>query len=187
MEREDTLQALELFGSTVVNKSKDTLKFKKKLASKKLYDSIGYKVKVFKNSFAFSFEMEDYWTYVDYGVKGVGGQRADKKVNGEIVKGDNWKRKKVTNSKYKYKKAKPPLMAFNGWTIRKGIAPRNKAGQFTSRKGLLFAISTSVFHTGLETTSFFTRPFEKEFKKLPDKLIKAYALDVEELLKFTIK
>lgn len=175
---EDTLQALNHFGSTVVNKSKDNLKRKKKNASGKLIDSIGYKAKVSKNSFELSFEMEDYWTFVDYGVKGVGGNKAD---------GSSWKRKRVTNSKYKYKKDKPPIMAFNGWTIRKGIAPRSKGGQFTSRRGLLFAISTSVFHTGLETTSFFTKPFEKEFKKLPDDLVKAYALDVEELLKSAIQ
>ena len=78
-------------------------------------------------------------------------------------------------------------MAFNGWTIRKGIAPRSKGGQFTKRRGLLFAIATSVFHTGLETTSFFTKPFEKEFKRLPDDLVKAYALDVEKLLKSAIQ
>jgi len=175
---EDTLSALNHFGSTVVNKSKDVLKRKKKKASGKLIDSIGYKAKVSKNSFELSFEMEDYWTFVDYGVKGVGGAKAD---------GSSWNRKKVTNSKYKYKTKKPPIMAFNGWTIRKGIAPRSKGGQFTTRKGLLFAIATSVYHTGLETTSFFTKPFEKEFKKLPDELVKAYALEVEDLLKFTIQ
>lgn len=184
---EDTLKALNNFGTKVVNKSKGNLKRKKKKASGKLIDSISYSTKVSKNSFEFSFEMEDYWTFVDYGVKGVGGTRADKKVDGKTVKGETWEKKRVTNSKYKYKKKKPPLMAFNGWTIRKGIAPRNKGGQFTSRKGLLFAISTSVFHTGLETTSFFTKPFEKEFKRLPDELVKAYALELEDLLKFTIK
>lgn len=184
---EDTLKALNHFGTKVVNKSKGNLKRKKKNASGKLIDSISYSTKVSKNSFEFSFEMEDYWTFVDYGVKGVGGTKADKKVKGVVVKGEAWEKKRVTNSKYKYKKKKPPIMAFNGWTIRKGIAPRSKGGQFTTRKGLLFAISTSVFHTGLETTSFFTKPFEKEFKRLPDELVKAYALDVEELLKFSIQ
>lgn len=178
MELEDTLQALNHFGSTVVNKSKDTLKRKNKKTSGKLIDSIGFDAKVSKNSFELSFEMEDYWTFVDYGVKGAGGTKAD---------GSNWETRKVTNSKYKYKKKKPPIMAFNGFTIKKGIAPRNKGGQFTTRKGLLYAIATSVFHKGLETTSFFTKPFEKEFKKLPDELIKAYALDVENFLEFTIK
>lgn len=174
----DTLKALDFFGTKVVNKSKGNLKRKKKNASGKLIDSISYSTKVSKNSFEFSFEMEDYWTFVDYGVKGVGGTKAD---------GESWKRKRVTNSKYKYKKKKPPIMAFNGWTIRKGIAPRSKGGQFTKRRGLLFAIATSVFHTGLETTSFFTKPFEKEFKRLPNDLVKAYALDVEKLLKSAIQ
>jgi hypothetical protein len=175
---DDTLSTLKLFGDSVVNKSKNNLRRKKKKASGGLHDSIGYDVKVSKNSFSLAFKMQDYWDYVDSGVKGAGGTKAD---------GSSWKTKRVTNSKYKYKKKKPPIMAFNGWTIRKGIAPRSKGGQFTKRRGLLFAIATSVFHTGLETTSFFSKPFEKEFKELPDELVEAYALDVEEFLKFTIE
>ena len=168
-----TESALDRFAEQVVGKSKSNLKRAKKKASGGLIDSINSDLKVHKNSFSLSFEMEDYWEFVDYGVKGVGGKKAD---------GTGWKKKRVTNSKFKYKKKKPPIMAFNGWTIRKGIAPRSKGGQFTKRRGLLFAIATSVFHTGLETTSFFTRPFEKEYRELPDELIEAYALDMDNLL-----
>ena len=78
-------------------------------------------------------------------------------------------------------------MAFNGWTIRRGIAPRRKGGQFQKRKGLLFAIANSVYHTGLETTHFLTTPFERYFKDLPDDIVEAYALEVEDLLKFSLK
>jgi len=170
------LATLNLFGNTIVDKSKKNLK--QKVSTGGLIDSIKYKANINNNGFSVYFEMEDYWTFVNYGVQGKGGTKAD---------GSSWERKRVTNSKYKYKKAKPPIMAFNGWTIRKGIAPRNEKGQFTKRRGLLFAIATSVFHTGLETTSFFTKPFEKEFKELPDKLEKAYSFEVEEYLKFTIQ
>lgn len=182
----DTLKALDFFGTKVVNKSKGNLKRKKKNASGKLIDSISYSTKVSKNSFEFSFEMEDYWTFVDYGVKGIGGSRKKPNVWGEL----KYKLKRVTNSKYKYKKGiqnKPSSKHFNGWTVRKGIAPRSSGGQFTSRKGLMEAISQSVWHTGIETTSFFTKPFEKEFKRLPNDLVKAYALDVEKLLKSAIQ
>ena len=166
-------KSLDSFGSSVVSGSKKELARKKKNASKNLSKSEDYAVKVSKNSFQLDFIMEDYGKFIDKGVKGVGGKKAD---------GSSWKKKRVTNNLYKYKKKRPPTIAFNGWTIKRGIAPRNKKGQFTTRKGLLHAIATSVFHTGLETTNFFTKPFEKAFKKLPDELVEAYGLEVDKLL-----
>jgi NAD-specific glutamate dehydrogenase len=88
---------------------------------------------------------------------------------------------------WKKKKQKKKINRKNiHWTVRKGIAPRNKKGQFTTRKGLMFAIANSVYHTGLETTNFFTKPFENEFNKLPNELVEAYGLEVEKFLKFTL-
>ena len=87
------------------------------------------------------FTMAEYWEFVDAGVKGAGGGKS---------------LRKVTNNKFKYTDKKPPFMAFNGWSIKKRIAPRNKKGQFTSRKSILYAIATSVFQRGIATTHFFT-------------------------------
>ena len=171
-------KALDKFGKSVVKQSRTQLTKKKKNASKALYNSIGYDLNVSKNSFEFSFEMEDYGKFVDKGVKGVGGTKAD---------GSKWKKKKVTNSSFKYKNKRPPASVFNNWTVRKGIAPRSSGGQFTSRKGLQFAIANSVFHTGLETTNFFSRPFEVAFKQLPNDLVKAFGLDLDKLLEISLK
>lgn len=165
--------ALNIFGADVVGGARKELNRKKKNASNRLSKSLDFKVKVSKNSFQMDFFMEDYGKFIDKGVKGVGGTKAD---------GSKWKKKRVTNNEYKYKSKRPPTIAFNGWTIKRGIAPRSKGGQFTTRKGLLHAIATSVYHTGLETTNFFTKPFEKEFKNLPDELVKAYGLTVDKLL-----
>ena len=71
--------------------------------------------------------------------------------------------------------------------VKKGIAPRNKKGQFTTRKGLMFALAKSVYHTGIETTDFLTKPFDDEFKNFPDEVVEIYGLTVENLLKTTIK
>ena len=173
-------RALDKFGNDVVRQSKKNLRTKKKLSSKALDKSIRYEAKVSNSaqSFEFTLYAEDYWKFVDYGVKGVGGTKAD---------GSKWKVKRVTNNKFKYKDKKPPIIALNGWTIRRGLAPRNNKGQFTSRKGLLHAIATSIYHTGLETTNFLTAPFEKEFKQLPDELLEAFSLDVDKFLKFSIQ
>lgn len=168
---------LDRFGSVVVKESKTALTKKKKNASKSLYNSIDYDLKVSENSFELSFSMEDYGTFIDQGVKGKGGKKAD---------GTKWKLKKTFGTTFKYKSKKPPISAFNGWTIRRGIAPRNKSGQFTSRRSLLFAISNSVYHTGLETTHFFTKPFEAAFERLPEDLVEAYGLEVDKFLKITL-
>ena len=40
---------------------------------------------------------------------------------------------------------------------------------------------------GLYPTSFFSAPFEKGYQKLPEELIKAYNLDLESFLKYTIQ
>ena len=173
----DVKNSLDKFGKSVVKQSRTQLTKKKKNASKALYNSIDYDLKVSKNSFELSFSMEDYGTFVDKGVKGVGGTKAD---------GSNWKKKKVVGSKFKYTNKKPPASAFNNWTVRKGIAPRGKGGQFTTRKGLQFAIANSVYHTGLETTNFFTKPFEAAFKRLPDDLVQAFGLEVDKLFKNTV-
>jgi hypothetical protein len=172
-------QALDSFGFDVVEGAKRNLVSKNKNSSKALSNSLDYDLKVFKNSFSISFLMEDYGEFIDQGVKGIGGKKKD---------GTSWKKKKVSSkSPFKYKSKRPPASVFSGWTVRRGIAPRNKSGQFTTRKGLQFAIANSVYHTGLETTNFFTQPFEKEFKSLPDELTEAYGLEVEEFLEFAIK
>ncbi len=151
-------------GSNVVTQARANLK-KKKKGDSNLSKNLSYKVK--GNSI--EFKLADYWEYVDAGVKGVGGTKAD---------GAAWKLKKVTNNKFKYTDKKPPFMAFNGWTIRKGIAPRNKKGQLMKRKSLLYAIANSVYHTGIETTHFFTDALDNEVLKLGDEIGEAFALDL---------
>jgi hypothetical protein len=171
--------ALDSFAFDVVDDAKRELQRKKKNASKTLSDSLDYDLNVSKNSFALTFTMEDYGEFIDAGVKGAGGTKAD---------GSKWKRKRTSNISL-FKKGKgftnkmPPSKAFDKWTVRKGISPR-KNGKFTTRKGLNFAIAKSVFHTGIEGTNFFSKPFNKRFKELPDDLVEAFALDVDKLFNF---
>lgn len=151
-------------GSNVVKQSKANLK-KKKKGGGELDKSIKYKLR----GNGIEFTLADYWEYVDAGVKGKGGTKADGKA---------WRLKKVTNSKFKYRNKKPPFMAFNGWSIRKGIAPRDAKGRFIKRKSLLYALSTSVYHTGIETTHFFTDALDNEILRLGDEVGEAFALDL---------
>jgi len=165
---------LEKFGRNLEVASKKNLAKKNKNASKTLSNSLKFVTTEKDGIFTMTGTAQDYWEFVDRGVKGVGGSKAD---------GSKWKRKRVTDKKFKYRNKRPPTKVFNLWTIRKGLAPRSKGGQFTSRKSLLFAIAESVYRTGLETTHFVTAPAEKLLKSIPNKLIEAYGLEVEELLK----
>lgn len=159
-------------GSNVVTQARVNLK-KKKKGDSNLSKNLSYKVK--RNSIEFT--LAEYWEYVDAGVKGVGGSKASE-MGVKLKSPKPWKLKKVTNNKFKYRDKKPPFMAFNGWTIRKGIAPRNKKGQLMKRKGLLYAIANSVYHTGIETTHFFTDALDNEVLKLGDEIGEAFALDL---------
>jgi len=166
-------KALSLFSKYVVDKSKSNLNRLKKNASGNLNKSIKGEYKVSKNSFQLSFEMEDYGTFQDLGVKGSKSS------------------KKAPNSPYKMGTGSAPKgifkTAINAWVVRKGIAPRDAQGRFIDRKLLNYRIRKSIYETGLRTTNFFTEPFETAFKRLPDEVIEAYGLDIESLLKTSIK
>ena len=156
---------LNIFGKEVIRRAKKNLT-KNKIKDSNLSKSLKFSV---KNN-VLTFSMNDYGEFIDAGVKGVGGTKAD---------GTKWDTKKVTNRKFKYTNKKPPFMAFNGWSIKKGIAPRNKKGQFTSRKSILFAIANSVYHTGLKTTDFFQDAFYDEVDNMTDRLSNSLALKIE--------
>ena len=153
-------EVLDRFIKHVVSQAKKNLTTTGKNASKKLYNSIQGEAKAFPNSIGIYFDMEDYGFFQDKGVSGI---------------------KKKYDTPFSYKSKMPPPSAFDKWTIRRGIAPRNTKGQFQTRKGLNFAIARSIFEKGIKPSLFFTKPFEAAFKNLPDELIENYGFDVEAL------
>lgn len=161
-------KALNDFGSYVVQQSRSNLTRKNKNVSKDLYESISYETKVMPNSFELTINMVDYGKFIDKGVKGSESSQ------------------KAPQSPFKYTNKMPPSRVFDKWTIKRGLAPRYK-GKFKSRKSLNFAIARSIFKTGIKTTNFFTEPFERAFKRLPDTIIEEYGLEVESLMKSSLK
>ena len=159
--------ALEQFRDTVVNESKKNLQGAKKISSGTLYNSIkGSEVKVSKNSIQFNIEMEEYGNYVDKGVNG---------------------KKSAFTTPYSYKDKMPPPSALDKWIVKKGIAPRDEKGKFISRKSLQFLIARSIFNNGFKPTLFFTKPFEKEYKKLESQLDTILFKDAEDMIQFIAK
>lgn len=168
---------LNKFGKYVVQQSKSNLSKKKKKDTSALYNGIKYEVEEEKRTTTLRFDFgnaNDYWQFVDKGVKGVSGSS------------------KAPNSPFKFGtgtgKKGGLTGGINRWVTRKRIQFKDrKTGQFLSYKSTAFLIMRSIWNKGLETTNFFTKPFEQAFKRLPDSIYEAYGLQVEEQLKVRFK
>ena len=174
IDRANMEAAFDAFGKYLVQQSRTNLSKRKRIDRKGLYDSLGYEFKRHPNSFMFAFTMAEYGKFVDKGVQGVS------------------QSKKAPKSPYKFGSGNGPKGGFrpaiDGWVKRKGILFRDRTtGRMMSREQTSFLIRNSIWHTGLETTNFFSRPFELAFKRLPGEIIEAYGLDVEKWLKQNIK
>ncbi|MEO2052736.1 MAG: hypothetical protein ABGX00_13310 [Allomuricauda sp.] len=163
MDRENVQKALEHFKTKVIADSKRN--FLGKSASGKGLRSLGGDLKTYPRSFDLDFFMLDYMKYQDKGVSGT---------------------KKKYNTPYGYKDKRPPASAFDKWSIRRGLAPRDGEGRFKPRKSLNHAIAESVFRYGIKPSLFFTKAFEKHFKNLPDEVVEAFGLDAEDLMRMTL-
>ena len=155
-------KVLTTLGKDVVKQAKKNIKSSKISSKGNLYNGMSYKSKVSKSSVELAISIADYWEYMDYGVEGVGGQKAD---------GSNWVKRRVTNNKFKYRENMPPPSAFS---------------RITSKRSGQFAIAKSVFHRGLKTTSFFSEPFDKEIEELEAKIEQASYDAIEKGLTETI-
>ena len=164
---ENVQEILDEFKANVINEAKRNLSAQN--TSGRLKDSLKGYVKESKNSIQVSFEMEAYGFFQDQGVKGV--------KSGKSLGGYRYTRRGGQGSL----KGMPPPKAFDKWTVRKGIAPRDKEGRFIKRKSLNFLIARSIFNKGIKPTLFFTKPFEKYYKRLPKELTEKYALDMVNL------
>jgi len=159
--KEHTEEALNEFLKAVITKSKKNLEKQGINASKTLSNSFKSLVNVSKNSIEASIDAEDYLPFIDRGVKGVKG--------GSSLSG------------FRYTNKKPPVRFLQTWL-------KQKTGKFRQKnqKSIAFAIQNKIYNYGIKPTRFFTDPFEQEFKNLPDELIEAYGLDVEEYIKLVL-
>jgi hypothetical protein len=162
LDSKEVQEAIDKFRKYVIQQSRSNLTKMKKNSSKALYKSIDGVSKVNPNSISLYFEMLDYGVFQDLGVKGA------KSIYPES-----------SGTKFTYRDLKPSPKHFDKWVVRKGIAPRNKQGQFIDRNSLKFAIARSIFNKGIRASMFFTKPFEKAFDRLPDEIIEAYGITLE--------
>ena len=89
--------SLNDFAKNVIKQSRANLKRMGKNASSVLSKSLGYDLRVHRQSFSLSMLAEDYLEFVDKGVKGKGGMRKYKD-GVKLASPIPWEQKKVTNS-----------------------------------------------------------------------------------------
>jgi hypothetical protein len=142
----------------VIQQSRTNLTKGKKNSSKALYNSLDFKYKAVNGGIGIQFLMDEYGLYQDKGVSG---------------------KKKKYNTPFSYKDKMPPSSALDKWSVRKGIAPRDKSGKFIPRKSINFLIARSIYNKGIKPSLFFTKPFEKAYKDLPKDLVKGFINDIE--------
>jgi hypothetical protein len=123
-------------------------------------------VKESPNSIQISFSMNEYGWYQDRGVKGVS---SGKSLSGYKFGTGSGQKGGLTKG-------------INQWVRRKQIQFRNKeTGQFISYEQTARTIIRSIWQKGIKPSMFFTRPFEKYYKKLPKEVTEKYALDMVNL------
>ncbi len=166
-------EELNKFAKYVIQQSRSNLTKGKKNTSKELYNSLGYDIESSKDSTSMAFKMADYGKFQDLGVKGKDSSA------------------KAPNSPYKFGtgsgKKGGLTKGIDKWVRRRGIQFRDKKGKFLSYEQTGYIITRSVYKTGMKASMFFTKPFQRAFKRLPDDLVKAYSIGIEKQIQINIK
>ena len=178
MQFKNTIQSLQKLGGSVIKEGRGILKKKKKQTrSNTLYNDFDYLVTNTKDTVTLEFEFgraDDYWAFVDEGVRGAGGYKGSGRMRGQ-------------GSPFKFSSKMPPRKPLINWIKNKPLKGRDKKGRFISNESFGFLIQRAIYQRGLERTQFFTRPFTTQLKKQEKKIVQAFADDVETLLEKTLK
>ena len=178
MELKNTIQAMQKLGGKVVKEGRGILKKKKKTTSPNtLFNDFDYLVTAKKDSVTLEFEFggaEDYWQFVDEGVRGAGGYKGKGKMRGQ-------------GSPFKFSNKMPPRGVIDRCIVSKPLKAARKDGKFIKRKSLAFLIQRAIYQRGLTRTQFFSKPFTTELKKQTDAIVEAFGEDLEKQLETIIK
>ena len=177
MELKNTIQAMQKLGANVVKEGRQILKRKKKTTRQNtLYKGFDYMVKGSDTRIELIFEFggaEDYWDFVDEGVKGSGGFKGSGKMRGQ-------------GSPFSFKGKNIARGVIDRWIVYKPLKEARSNGKFIKRKAMAFLIGRAIAQRGLTRTQFFTRPFTEQLNKQTDAILDAFGNDVEKQLELVI-
>lgn len=175
MDANDELnKTLSKFVKYVVTQSKSNLTRGDKNVKKQLYNSIKGDSFVGKNSLGIYFEMEEYGEFQDLGVKGK--SSSAKAPNSPFRFGSGTGKKGgLTNGILEWVRA------------RRFQFKDKQTNRFMSYENTAYLITRSIYQKGIKPSRFFSKPFEVGFKRLPDDVVESYGLDLEKLMKQSLK
>ena len=178
MQFKNTIQAMQKLGGDVVKEGRSILKKKKKQTKQNtLYNDYDYLVTASDSSVTLEFEFggaEDYWAFVDEGVRGAGGYKGSGKMRGQ-------------GSPFKFGSKMHPRRPLINWIKNKPIKGRDKKGRFISNESLGYLIQRAIYQRGLTRTQFFSKPFTQELDNQIGSITEAFADDLELALETIIK
>ena len=168
-------KTIKRFRDYVIQQSRSNLSKSGKNNSKELYNSLKGEVVTDKGFTIVGFQMADYGSFVDLGVKGK--TSSNKAPNSPFKFGSGTGRKGGLTQ------------GINKWVKLKGFQFRDrKSGRFLSYDSTAYLITRSIFHKGIKPSLFFTKPFEAGYKKYIDvDLLKAFGQDIETIVDYNLK
>ena len=170
MELINTENIISQFCSKLIEKARANLNKEGKRAKGTLFNQMSYDIEKTEDNIkgVISFgSAEDYWIFVDQGVKGAGGFKGSGRMRGQ-------------GSDFAFKKGGkiPPLNAIIQWTKAKGIRGRDKKGRFITDKSLGFLISRSIYQRGLQRTRIISKPYEEMQRDFAEDIQQAVTEDM---------
>jgi hypothetical protein len=80
----------------------------------------------------------------------------------------------------------PPFSPIREWVENRRIQFRDNRGKFQTYDQTAWAIVGGIGRNGIEPSNFYSRPFNLGYRKLPNEVAEAYALDVVEFMEYSI-
>lgn len=155
---------LNSFAEKVIREYRDLLVMEKINASRRLSDSLQYRIEKDRQGFEVSLELSPWWKYVEEGVNGTD------RNNG---------------SPYSFSKNKVmiPVKAVREWIRVKPIIPQKRNGKLPTPQSLAYIMARSIHEKGYEGK----HPLSRTLKDLNDELEEgigiALSKDIDDLLK----
>ena len=168
------------YGKNVVRYGRSILtKRKRNTSNRTLYDSLSYDTHYDSIDDSYSVNInvgagEDYWAFVESGVKGS-----------ESTKPNVGKNKEVLGlPSFSFKKKNIAKGVIKNWIAIKPIKLRDKAGKFISKsesniKSASFLIGRAVATRGTSYSGFLSTPIMTQNKTLSKEIYEAYGKDLE--------
>ena len=179
-------RALQKWGRDTVAGARSNLNKEKNNTSGTLSKSLRSQVRDTVDGFDLIFGMESYGMFLDAGVYGSDPSLANTKKSKGKQKGRSTNSVFTGNNgiaqKFSYKQKRPPMGSLKGWAQKNNIRLTRKNGTVASNTSIAYWLQKRIFAQGIAPTLFFTTPFLKAFKEMPEDLLAQFDIYINTVL-----